>query len=109
MARQKPTDEIEALRRQQTELQARLKAAEQRQKKQHLEENNRRKILLGTILLDFIKANPNAELTTTIATLVANKKLRPDDRNLLSPLFSTTHEATPETKKSGPGNNAGAA
>jgi hypothetical protein len=108
MARQKPTDEIEALRRQQADLQVRLKAAEQRQKKQQLEENNRRKVLLGGILIKYLSAHPDTEITHAIANLISKQNLPAADRKLLSALFST-EEPIPETKKSGPGNNAGAA
>lgn len=57
MARQKIADEIEALRQHRDQLDARLKAAQARQKQKQFEQNERRKMVVGTIVLEFIAAS----------------------------------------------------
>ena len=88
MPRQKITDEIETLRHQKVQLDARLKAAEARHKEHEAEQKNRRKLLLGGIILDFMLANPDTPTTQAIRDLLLKHAKRPADKTLFADLLS---------------------
>jgi hypothetical protein len=86
MARHKVADEIEQLRKQREQIDARLKAAEARQKEKEQQEEERRKTLAGTVALRFMAANPDNELTRVLSDLLDKYITRPSDRALFSAL-----------------------
>jgi hypothetical protein len=93
MARQKPGDEIEMLRKQREQLDARLKAAEARRKEKEQQQNERRKMIVGTIVLEFMAANPDSEVARTISGLLDKQIPRPTDRALFSALAAPAGKA----------------
>jgi hypothetical protein len=108
MPRQKITDEIETLRRQKAQLDARLKAAEDRRKEHEAEEKKRRKLLLGGIILDFMLANPDTLPPRPFAISCSNMPSAPPTRRSLPTSFPIIRKPR-RNKKSGPGNQTGAA
>lgn len=89
MPRQKIDDEIEALRRQRSDLDARLKAAEDRRKKSEAEQNDRRKMLLGDLILRFMLQHPDDELAAALRAMLTKQAVRTADRELLQKLISS--------------------
>ena len=96
MPRQKITDEIETLRRQKAQIDARLKAAEDRRKEHEAEQKNRRKLLLGGIILDFMLANPDTPPTQAIRDLLLKHAKRPADKTLFADLLSDLQKISQE-------------
>jgi hypothetical protein len=68
-------------------LDERLRAAEKAQKKQEAEDNQRRKLLLGDVMLEFMVANAEATLTVEARKLIEGRKLSVADKALLAPLI----------------------
>jgi hypothetical protein len=95
MARQKIADEIEALRRHREQLDAKLKAAEAKQKDKERQDNERRKVIAGGLVLEHIAANPDSEFARVFSDLVNKAVSRSIDRALFSALLSS--KAPPET------------
>ena len=91
MARQKPTDEIEFLRKQREQLDARLKAAEARRKEKDRRDDQRRKAIAGTLTLEYIAANRDSEFTRVFAELLDTRISRPQDRALFAALLHPAH------------------
>jgi len=87
MARQKPSDEIEALRKQRELLDARLKAAEARQKEKDRQLDERRKVVAGALVLEFVAANPASEAARVFAELLDKHLTRAADRALFPALL----------------------
>jgi hypothetical protein len=86
MARQKVTDEIDALRRKKEELDARLKAALDRQKEHERQQDERRKLLAGALALKHMAAHPDSEFARTLAGLLDKHVMRVADRALFPSL-----------------------
>jgi len=89
MARQKVADEIEALRKQREQLDARLKAAEARQKERERQQDDRRKLLAGNIALEFMAEHPASDFTRVLSGLLDKQLTRPTDRALFPALPSS--------------------
>jgi hypothetical protein len=92
MSRQKPTDEIETLRRQREQLDARLKAAEARKKEKDRSDDLRRKAIAGSLALEYIAANPGSEFARVFSDLVNKAVSRSIDRALFAALLRPAHE-----------------
>lgn len=90
MARQKPTDEIQTLRKQREQLDARLKAAEGRQKEKDRQDDQRRKAIAGALALEHAAANPHSEFTRLLSDLLDKRISRPLDRALFPALLCPT-------------------
>lgn len=67
MPRQKPAAKLEALRRQQAELAARLKEAEAADRETRKEQEQRRREIAGRVALAYAEANPDSPFTQTLA------------------------------------------
>ena|ERR1700733_14853577 len=91
MARQKPNDEIEFLRKQREQLDARLKAAEARRKIKDRQDDQRRKAIAGDVALEYIAANPNSDFTRFFSGLINKRVSRPVDRALFPALLDPAH------------------
>jgi hypothetical protein len=83
MARQKPADEIDALLKRKQELDKRLRAAQDRQKERERLDNERRKLIIGAAVLDFMLANPDSPLVLNLREILDRHVTRPVDRALL--------------------------
>jgi hypothetical protein len=95
MARQKIEHEIEALRRQREQLDAKLKAAEAKQKQKEFEQSERRKMVVGTIVLEFMAANPSSDVAHAVSDLLDKQVTRPADRALFPALVPAASAARP--------------
>lgn len=95
MARQKVIDEIEALRKQRELLDARLKAAQARQKEKDRQQDQRRKLLAGTLVLEFVAANPDSEVARLLGQLLDKRLTRSTDRALFPALPPLQGSETP--------------
>jgi hypothetical protein len=89
MARQKIADEIEALRRHREQLDAKLKAAEARQKEKDRQDNERRKVIAGALVLEHVATNPDSEFARVFADLVNKAVVRSIDRALFTALLGS--------------------
>jgi hypothetical protein len=67
----KVDEEIALLEKRRDELDKRLKAAQERRRKQEAEREEKRKLVVGEIVLRHMRANPDDELTTRLAALLA--------------------------------------
>jgi hypothetical protein len=90
MARQKPTDEIATLRKQREELDARLKAAEARQKEKDRQDGERRKTIAGSAALEYATAHPHSEFARIFSDLITKRTGRPADRELFRTFLTLT-------------------
>ena len=81
------------LRRQRAELDARLKAAEDRRKEQELQQHERRKKLLGDIVMKFMLQHPDDELASALRSMLVKQVVRSADRELLEQLISSQAKA----------------
>ena len=100
MARQKITDEIEQLRKQREQLDAKLKAAEAKQKEKERQDNERRNVIAGALVLEHIAANPDSEFARVFADLINKAVSRSIDRALFSALLSPKGSESPSTNSS---------
>jgi hypothetical protein len=97
MARQKVADEIQALLQQRAKLDARLKAAEARQKEKEEQQDQRRKMVAGTVALEYIAANPDTEFSRLFSDLLDKHVTRPTDRSLFPALSTAKSSHSPAT------------
>ena len=70
MARQKPTDKIEELRKRQSQITAQLKALEAREREQARKDDARRKIIAGALALEHLEKNPDSEFSKQMLALL---------------------------------------
>jgi hypothetical protein len=98
MSSPKATDEIEALLKRKEQLEKRLRAAQERKKEQERLANERRKLIIGAAVLDFILANPDSPLASNLRELLDRHVTRPADRALL-PALPAPDGASGETPK----------
>lgn len=85
MSPPKTNDEIEALLKRKQQLDKRLRAAQERQRERERLDNERRKLIIGAAVLDFMLANPDSPLVN-LRELLDRHITRPADRALLPPL-----------------------
>jgi hypothetical protein len=78
-------DEIALLEKRRDEAEKKLKAAQERRKKYEQQQEDRRKVALGTIVLNFMRSNPDDVLTVRLNELLAGE-LAPSDRPLFPAL-----------------------
>jgi hypothetical protein len=86
MSRPKATDEIDALLQRKAQLEKRLRAAQERQKERQRLDYERRKLIIGAAVLDFILANPDSPLASNLREILDRHVTRPADRALLPSL-----------------------
>lgn len=86
MSQPKATDEIDALLKRKEQLDKRLRAAQERQKERERLDHERRKLIIGAAVLDFMRANPDSALTFNLRELLDRHVTRPQDRALLPAL-----------------------
>jgi hypothetical protein len=87
MSRQKPIDEIEALRKQREQIGVRLKEASARRKVKERRDEQRRKTIAGTLALEYVAANPQSEFASVFAELLTERLSRVQDRALFTALL----------------------
>jgi hypothetical protein len=100
MARQKVADEITALLQQRAKLDARLKAAEARQKEKEEQQDQRRKMVAGAVALEYIAANPDTEFARLFSDLLDRHLTRPMDRALFPALSTAKSSHSTATQNS---------
>jgi hypothetical protein len=104
----KHTDEITALEKRRAKLDAQIKERKERRKQEELAQEEKRKLLAGAVVLDFMAANPADPFTVRLLELIDRSITRPTDRALFSvlsnlngtgpaPQQSSTAEAKPST------------
>lgn len=86
MSSPKANDEIDALLKRREQLDKRLRAAQERKKERERLDNERRKLIIGAAVLDFLLANPNSPLALNLRELLDRDITRPADRALLPSL-----------------------
>jgi hypothetical protein len=97
MARQKVADQIAALRQQRAKLDARLKAAEALQKEKEQLQEERRRLIAGTVALEYIAANPDTDFARLFSDLLKRHITRPMDRALFPALSTAKSSHSPAT------------
>lgn len=97
MPRQKGVSQLEVLRRKQAELAEQLKAAEARERERDKQIEVRRREIVGAVIVEQLKAEPESPLAKSVLELVAQKLTRPADRALFPNLLPLRPErASPE-------------
>lgn len=81
----KVDEEIALLEKRRDELEKRLKAAQERRRKQELQREEKRKLVIGEIALRHMRANPDDELTVRLGELLA-REVAASDRALFPAL-----------------------
>ena len=89
MARQKSADHVEALRRQQADIAAKLKEAEAKERARKREDDDRRNRLAGAVILDHLARDPKSPLAAPLRDLLAKGLKRPADRALFGDALSS--------------------
>ena len=89
MARQKSADHVEALRRQQADIAAKLKEAEAKERARKREDDGRRNRLAGAVILDHLARDPKSPLAAPLRDLLAKGLKRPADRALFGDALSS--------------------
>lgn len=86
MPRQKSADQLQALRQQQIELAKRIKETEAREREKAKADSERRKLLLGSLVLDDMAATPDSPLAAAVRDLLARGLRRAADKALFANL-----------------------
>jgi hypothetical protein len=89
MARQKSADHVEALRRQQADIAAKLKEAEAKERARKREDDDRRNRLAGAVILDHLARDPKSPIAAPLRELLAKGLKRPADRALFGDALSS--------------------
>ncbi len=102
MPRLKTADQVTSLRRQQAEITARLREAEEAETKRQKEVEQRRVEVIGKLALSLVKDQPEGEFARLLIDAINLKVRRPSERQLfpdLPPLPSPKGKAgkQPET------------
>jgi hypothetical protein len=90
----------EQLRKQREELDAKLKAAEARQKEKDRQDNERRNAIAGALVLEHVAANPESEFARVFSDLINKAVSRSIDLALFSALLSRKGTESPSTNSS---------
>ena len=94
MPRQKGVTQLETLRRKQAELAEQLKAAEAREREREKQIEARREEIIGSVIADHLKREPDSPLAKSVLELLGRKLARPADRALF-PAFAAPERAEP--------------
>jgi hypothetical protein len=84
MPRQKSSDQLEALRRQQIEIAKRLKEAEAKHRQKEKADDERRCHIVGALALDHMDAEPKSPCSETIRALISANVRSAADRALFN-------------------------
>ena len=96
MPRRNPLDQVEALRRQQAEIAAKLKEAEAVERERKKQDDRRRCEIAGQVILAMIDQSP--ELATAFLAALNVRVKRPADRALFPALLAN---AVPDASATG--------
>jgi len=94
MPRQKGVTQLETLRRKQAEIAEQLRAAEARERDREKQNDAKRRDLLGSIVLETLRSDPEGVLAQSVISLLDGKLTRPAERALFPALGSTTAAAS---------------
>ncbi len=97
MARQKPLDKLEALRKQREQIDAQLRDLEARQKEADRKADTRRKVIAGALAIEHMEANEKTEFGKVMLKLLDEYVTRSADRALFPKLAAKP--ASKETKE----------
>jgi hypothetical protein len=86
MPRQNSADQLEAIRQQQVELVKRIRDAEAKQREKAKAGAERRKLLVGGLVLDHMATEPDSPLAMAVRPLLASGLTRAADRALFPDL-----------------------
>jgi hypothetical protein len=98
MSSSKANDEIETLLKRKEQLDKRIRAAQERKKEREHLDNERRKLIVGAAVLDFMLANPDSPLALNLREFLNRHVTRPADRALL-PALPASDAASGEMPK----------
>jgi hypothetical protein len=82
MARQKPVDKLDALRKQREQIDAQLRDLEARQKEADRKADTRRKVIAGALAIEHMEKNGGSEFGKVMARLLDEYVTRSSDRAL---------------------------
>jgi len=95
MPRQKLADKVEALRRQQAELAAKIKEAEAAERQKRREDDRRRQDVAGRVALILLDQQPEGEFARLFRAALADQVRGPADRVLFEGLPPLPAEEMP--------------
>lgn len=97
MARQKPSDQVTLLKKQQQELARKLKEAESKAREEAKEIQRRKNELAGAVALKELEANPSGAFADALLGMLKHQLTRAVDRELFNlPALPKEPKATPE-------------
>jgi hypothetical protein len=100
MARQKPSDKVETIKKQQAELLKKLKEAQGKAKNEAKEGQRRKNELAGAVALKELQTNPSGAFADALLGLLKHHLTRTADRAIfdLPPLAKQPKQAKPATE-----------
>ena len=97
MARQKPSDQVTLLKKQQQELAKKLKEAESKAREEAKEIQRRKNELAGAIALKELEANPSGAFADALLGMLKHQLTRAADRAMFNlPALPKEPKAAPE-------------
>ncbi len=94
MPRQKGVTQLETLRRRQAEIAEQLKLAEARERDREKQNDAKRRDLLGSVILENLRTDPEGVLAQSVIFLLDGKLTRPAERALFPALGSAIATAS---------------
>jgi hypothetical protein len=101
MAKPVNLDQLEALKKQQSQLQAKIAAMEARQKEQDRKNDTRRKVIAGALALEHMAKNPKDQFSRKLFALLDEYVPRSSDRALFPDLPAEPSVKSDAEKASG--------
>lgn len=83
---------LDRLREEQRALEAKIRDIQTKEKEQSRKDDQRRRLLIGQIIIDFITRHPDEPLTKQLNELIDRQLQKPADRKL----FDLADKAKPE-------------
>ena len=105
MPRRKASDQVEALRRQQADIAAKLKEAEAVERQNRKEEDRKRQELAGRVALALLAQQPEPEVARLFRAALAEQLTRPAERALFDglPALAAAPQPAPKPDKAARG------
>ena len=109
MPRQKGVSQLEVLRRKQAELAEQLKAAEAREREREKQIEEKRREIVGAVIVEHLRAEPESMLAKSVMELLARRLVRPGDRALFAELSAMLEERDTRKGRKGDAQDEGEA
>lgn len=105
MPRRKASDQVEALRRQQADIAAKLKEAEAVERQNRKEQDRKRQELAGRVALALLAQQPEPEVARLFRAALAEQLTRPAERALFDglPALEPAPQPAPKPEKAARG------